>query len=70
MTKESVFAPFMDPCDIYLPQDVTGELLRCATANGRISYEYLLAIYRAGVAAGKCPYQSKPKLCPANRWRA
>lgn len=26
MTKESVFAPFMDPCDIYLPQDVTGEL--------------------------------------------
>jgi hypothetical protein len=49
----SVFDPFIDPCDIHLPLDVTGELLRCATANGRISYEYLLAIYRCGVAAGR-----------------
>ncbi len=47
---DSVFAPHMDPCDIYLPMEVTGELMRCAANNGRISYEYLLAIYRKGKA--------------------
>lgn len=52
--EPSVIAQFIDPAAvIYLPDDVRSELFRCAASNGRISVEYLVAIYRCGVANGK-----------------
>jgi len=66
--KGSVFEKFMDPCDIYLPPEVASELLRCATRNGRIAYEYLLGIYRKGRADALAALPA-PDARPVGDWQ-
>lgn len=53
-SEPMVIENYMDPAaPLYLPDDVRSDLMKCAASNGRISLEYLVAIYRCGVAHGK-----------------
>lgn len=56
----SEIGKFIDPAaENYLPDRIQRELLRCAGSNGRISVDYLFAIYRCGQAAERASHAAE-----------
>jgi hypothetical protein len=63
----AVYAPWIDrlpeETDADIPHDVRRGLMRCATANGRISYWFLCDIYRQGVAQTRQQHAAELEHC-------
>lgn len=65
---QSEIEKLIDPAaENYLPEQIQRELLRCAGSNGRISVDYLFAIYRCGQAAELAAHAAEVSRLTAER---